>query len=149
MAAYTGTGEVWRVVPSQPHFLVSTEGRVMVVPYLAAMPNGGLRHYGGQPHFGVWSKADSRFIVVYKQKTTKVHRLICEAFHGPKPFDGAVVMHMDENPANNRPSNLKWGTQQENLRAEGFRDYLNDRDLRRAIIARHDLSEGCRRSAAD
>lgn len=110
----------------------------MVAPYRAEMPKGGQRSYGGEPHFGVWSKADQRFIVVYKGKTYKVHRLICEAFNGPAPFEGAVAMHLDENPANNRAGNLKWGTQKENLNAPGFIDYCSHRDLDRALMERHD-----------
>jgi hypothetical protein len=50
----------------------------------------------------------------------KVHQLVCEAFHGPKPFDRAVVIHRDEDALNNKPCNLKWGTQKENLNAPGF-----------------------------
>lgn len=110
----------------------------MVAPYLAEMPHGGKRAYGGQPHFGVWSKTDARFIVVYKGKCYKVHQLVCEAFNGPRPFPGAVVMHLDENAANNRSANLSWGTQKENLNADGFREYLKDRNLDRALVARHD-----------
>lgn len=43
MPAYTGSGEVWREVPSIPQLLVSSEGRVMVKPYRSDMPNGGAR----------------------------------------------------------------------------------------------------------
>ncbi len=57
----------------------------------------------------------------------KIHRLVAEAFHGTTPFDGAVVMHVDENAANNRASNLKWGTQKENLNAPGFLKYCRSR----------------------
>jgi acylphosphatase len=77
------------------------------------MPRGGTRCYGGQPTFGVWNKQDGRFIIVINGTTYKLHQLIAEAFHGPRPFPDAVVMHVDENAANNRPSNLKWGTQKE------------------------------------
>lgn len=112
----------------------------MVRPYQAAMPHGGLRHYGGQPHFGVWSKQDARFITVYKGKCYKVHQLVCEAFNGPKPFDGAVVMHVDENAANNRADNLQWGTQKENLNAPGFRVYKETGCLETALIETHDLA---------
>lgn len=107
--------------------LVSSEGRIMHVPHRAPMPRGGTRPYGGQPTFGVWNKADGRFIAIIDGKTFKVHRMIAEAFHGPVPFEGAVVMHLDENAANNRASNLKWGTQQENLNAEGFLKYCRSR----------------------
>jgi hypothetical protein len=91
------------------------------------MPRGGLRPYGGTPHWGVWSKAEARWIIIVDGRTYKVARLVAEAFHGPRPFDGAVVMHLDENAANNRADNLKWGTQKENLNASGFLDYCRSR----------------------
>lgn len=116
-------GEVWKVVPSAPQFLVSSEGRIMVAPYEAPMPHGGTRQYGGEPHFGVWNKQDARFIIVHKGRTYKVAQLVCEAFNGPKPFPDAVCMHKDENAANNRPGNLEWGTQKENLNAPRFQEY--------------------------
>jgi hypothetical protein len=116
-------GELWRRVPSAPHFLASTEGRIMVEPYEGSMPNGGTRQYGGEPHFGIWNKQDARFIIVHKGKTYKISQLICEAFNGPRPFDGAVCMHVDENAANNRPDNLEWGTQKQNLNAPRFKEY--------------------------
>ena len=135
------SGEIWRVVPSLPAILASSEGRIMVSPYLGEMPNGGARPYGGQPHFGVWNKQDGRFITVYKGKCYKVHRLVCEAFNGSAPFERAVVMHIDENAANNRPDNLQWGTQKENLNAEGFKVYRQTRDLTKAHLAVHDLEK--------
>lgn len=121
------SGELWRVVPSLPGIMVSDEGRVMTAPYVAEMPNGAYRQYGGYPNFGVWSKGDARFIIVRKGKTYKVARLVCEAFNGKSPFDGAVVMHIDENAANNRAGNLAWGTQKENLNAPGFIKYCKGR----------------------
>lgn len=96
----------------------------MVSPYKGKMPNGSLRIYGGQPTYGQWD--GKRFIYVLKKKTYKVHRLICEAFHGtPKP--GQVCMHLDENSKNNSPTNLAWGTQKENLNAVGFLQYCRSR----------------------
>ncbi|MBX6741554.1 MAG: HNH endonuclease [Acetobacteraceae bacterium] len=121
------SGEIWRDVPSVPGVLASSEGRVMLVPYRGPMPNGAQRAYGGTPTFGVWSKVDGRFILSIGGHTHKVARLIAEAFHGPSPFEGAVVMHLDENAANNRASNLRWGTQKENLNAPGFLDYCRSR----------------------
>jgi len=113
-------GEVWRQVPSKPEFLVSSEGRFMVAPYQGVMPHGGLRPYGGKPHFGVWNKQDGRFITVYKGRTYKIARLICEAFHGAPPKGEPVCMHLDENAANNRPDNLQWGSQKQNLNAPEY-----------------------------
>lgn len=121
------TGEIWRDVPSMPRILASSEGRIMFIPHRGPMPRGGERPYGGEPTFGVWNKTDGRFIIVIDGRTWKIARLIAEAFHGPAPFDGAVVMHIDENAANNRASNLQWGKQQENLNAPGFLEYCRSR----------------------
>lgn len=122
------TGEVWRIVPSEPRFLASSEGRIMVAPYTAEMPHGGTRQYGGQPHFGVWNKQDARFIIILKGKTYKVAQLICEAFNGARPFEDAVCAHRDENAANNRADNLYWTTQRDNLNAPAFIEYCKARD---------------------
>ena len=48
--------------------------------------------------------------------STLVHRIICTAFHGSPPSEHHVVNHKDENRQNNRPENLEWITQQENVR---------------------------------
>ncbi len=101
----------------------------MVQPYVAKMPKGnGTRQYGGQPHFGVWSKMDERFIIIHKGKTYKVARLVCEAFHGESPEDKPVCMHLDENSANNRAENLAWGSQKENLNAPAHKEYQRRRN---------------------
>ena len=121
------SGEIWRDVPSLPGVLASSEGRIMMIPYRGSMPNGSERPYGGTPWFGVWNKADARFIVSIRGHTYKVARLVAEAFHGGPPFDGAVVMHLDENAANNRADNLCWGSQKENLNHPGFLDYCRRR----------------------
>jgi hypothetical protein len=119
--------EIWKIVPSLPTVMVSSEGRVMVAPYRAKMPNGGLGSRGGNPYFGVWDIKLKRYNFIYKRKTHRLAKLICEAFNGPKPFASAVCMHLDENSANNRPSNLQWGTQKENLNAPGFLEYCKSR----------------------
>ena len=119
------TEETWRLIPSLPDYMASTEGRIMRVPFVGVMPQGGTRHYEGFARRGVWD--GTRYIHQHKGKTYRVHRLICEAFNGEPPFDDAVVMHLDENSRNNKPSNLKWGTQKENLNAPGFLEYCRAR----------------------
>ena len=118
------TKEIWRVVPSMPGVLASSHGRIMVTPYQQTMPYGGYRQYGGEPTSGQWDGA--RYLYVLKGRTYKVHRLVCEAFNGP-PAHGQVCMHIDENAANNRPENLAWGSQKENLNAPGFIAYCKKR----------------------
>lgn len=45
-----------------------------------------------------------------------VHRLVCTAWHGPAPGPEALVLHgPNHDPRDNRPSNLRWGTLQENV----------------------------------
>ena len=115
--------EVWRTVPSLPQYQASSRGRIRRVPFTGKMPHGGLRQYGGKAWFGVWSETNRRYIFVFKGRTYKVARIVCEAFKGAAPFSMAVAMHVDENPRNNRPGNLAWGTQKQNLNAPGFLNY--------------------------
>lgn len=49
-----------------------------------------------------------------KKVTKSVHRLICSAFHGPAPEKSSQARHLDGNPENNLPANLRWGSQYEN-----------------------------------
>lgn len=119
----TDLKEIWRLVPSVPGVIASSWGRLMVIPYLSR--RGTRAHYGGRPTYGQWD--GDRFIYPFRGKTYKVARLICEAFSGPPPFARAVAMHGDENSRNNRPDNLSWGTQKQNLNAPGFLAYCRSR----------------------
>lgn len=129
--------EHWRPVPSEPDLLASTWGRVLQQPRYAPMKRGGYRIYTPVPRFGQVSRSKTdanhefMIIMVYdrvkKQRPRKVHQLVCEAFHGPKPFPKAVVIHGDENSINNRPENLRWGTQKENMNMPKFKEYLCSR----------------------
>lgn len=109
----------------------------MRVPFFGKMPHGGFRKYGGIPGWGQEQDKSRRRIFVYKGKTYKVHRLVCEAFHGPAPFTRAVVMHINEDVSDNRAKNLKWGSQKENLNAPGFLDYCRRRTGDKSTHAIH------------
>ena len=96
------------------------------------MPHGGERVYGGSPTFGQWAWAPSRkhgrFLYCRRgRKTLKVARLVCEAFNGPPPDGSPYCLHIDEDSRNNRPENLKWGTQRENLNAPKYIAELRSR----------------------
>jgi hypothetical protein len=119
--------EKWRVIPSLAGLMASNMGRIMVSPYFGEMPNGRSRQYGGHPTTGQWTHDQKRYIYVHKGKSYKVARMVCEAFHGEPIFDRAVCMHLNENPRDNRPENLAWGTQKENLNAIGFISYCRSR----------------------
>lgn len=45
-----------------------------------------------------------------------VHDLVCRAFHG-LPKKGQVVLHKDDNRDNNKPGNLSWGSQSDNVKS--------------------------------
>ena len=51
-----------------------------------------------------------------ERRTVRVHRLVCEAFHGPAPDGKPHVLHGDGDPSNNTVANLRWGTHEENIR---------------------------------
>lgn len=41
-------------------------------------------------------------------KTASVSKIVATAFHGAAPSDSYIVDHIDGNPQNNRPENLRW-----------------------------------------
>lgn len=97
--------EEWRSVGSYPGYEASSTGRiralrsgVLVIVPSRLMANGyryvSIRQNG-------------------RRKTTTVHSLVTEAFHGPRP-DGMQVRHLDGTRTNNAPENLRWGTASEN-----------------------------------
>lgn len=45
-----------------------------------------------------------------------IHRLVCWTFHGPPPFDRALVRHLNGEPCDNRRENLCWGNEIDNAR---------------------------------
>jgi hypothetical protein len=48
---------------------------------------------------------------------------------------------MDEDALNNRPSNLRWGTQKENLNMPGFIEYCRARKGENSPRAKHKASK--------
>lgn len=57
-----------------------------------------------------------RVQVMVTKKRYQIHRIAASTFLlNDEPRVKKVVMHLDSNPLNNHVSNLKWGTQSENL----------------------------------
>lgn len=99
--------ETWRAVPGHPGYEVSDRGRIRSYRNRQghASPTPRLLSPGIVQGY--------RHIKLGRSRQTKVHILVLEAFVGPRP-DGMVCRHLDGNPMNNRLSNLRWGTPEEN-----------------------------------
>ena len=96
------TSEVeWREVPSRPGYMVSSLGQVW-------SPRSGKIIRGIEA-------GQMKYLCIdfWKEGREYVHRMVCEAFHGPAPT-GAQVRHLDGDNRNNKPENLAWGTIKEN-----------------------------------
>lgn len=96
--------EVWKPITGYEHYQVSSLGRVRSpkkILKVQTLNNGYkcVRIY--------YNSKDAVF--------KAVHILVCEEFNGPKPFEGAQVLHRDDNKDNNTPGNVYWGTQKQNL----------------------------------
>lgn len=106
--------EEWRPIVWAPGYEVSDHGCVR-----STMPRGRSRTPLAEPHLVAPSILRSGHLCMHvsvnaRQVTRTVHRLVCEAFHGPCPEWACEVRHLDGNPANNRADNLRWGTRAEN-----------------------------------
>jgi hypothetical protein len=52
---------------------------------------------------------------VPRKQNRRVHVMVCEAFHGPRPSPEHDAAHKDGNRTNNVATNLKWATRTENM----------------------------------
>jgi hypothetical protein len=72
------------------------------------------------------------------QKRRKIHILVCETFHGPRPGPGYQVAHWDGDKSNNSAANLRWATASEN----GMDKIHQDRHTRGVRNGSAKLTEG-------
>jgi hypothetical protein len=87
--------ETWNPVTAKPKWQVSNMGRV--------------KFFNGRVGRGTINSQ------VRQTSNLYVHRLVCEAFHGPPPAADSQVDHVDGDSLNNRADNLEWVTQRENV----------------------------------
>jgi len=98
--------EEWRpVVGFEGEYEVSNLGRVV------SLRRGGRLvrklHIDACGYLRITIKANDRTV------NRRVHSLVAESFIGPRPTD-LVVRHLDGDPLNNHPTNLRYGTVAEN-----------------------------------
>lgn len=104
------TPEEWRwVVDYEGIYQVSSHGRVYSLP--RARSRGGLLK---QSPNGRGGRLEVNLTKNGAQKVRRVHRLVAEAFHGPRP-EGMETCHRDGDVTNNHASNLYYGTHKQNM----------------------------------
>ncbi len=120
--------EEWRPVPTLQHIEASSLGRIRYV--------GPKRQKIGAGHVYPQRSNENGYKVAdvpcldsggrTTYRTMKAHRLVAMAFHGPEPLSNRrmVVGHLDDDRTNNRPDNLRWMTQRDNLNAPGCKAKL-------------------------
>lgn len=105
------SGEEWRIAFSFPDYEVSSLGRVRrLTPKRGAV-------VGQIIGTGVGSDGYHRIIVREngRKRSIRIHRLVCEAFHGPPPTKKHQTAHKDGSRTNNNSSNLYWATWAQNV----------------------------------
>lgn len=106
-------GELWRpIVGYEGQYEVSTLGRVWSVE--RAVSNGkSARKAGGMLLSPLKSRRGYLVVTLPPAKTRNVHRLVSEAFIGPRP-PGMKTRHLDGNILNCSLANLEYGTGKQN-----------------------------------
>ncbi len=74
--------------------------------------------------------SDYKSVYIPGVKTTaRVHRIVCETFHGKPPAGKDQVDHIDEYKNNNTATNLRWVSSSENIKAY----YANNPSVRYSL----------------
>jgi len=114
--------ETWKQIPGYGgHYRASSLGRIKSLPRIVRKrhQHGKImsQKYGEQILFPQKPDRDGYFHVHLSVDGVKinrtVHRLVLEAFTGPRP-DGMESCHNNSNPTDNRPENLRWDTHANN-----------------------------------
>lgn len=96
--------EVWKPIPGFSTFEASSAGQIR------SLKSGKIlsQHYfhGRYPKVSLWVNPKNRYKFV--------HRLVCEAFHGPA--NGRTVNHINGVHGDSRAANLEWATLSENVK---------------------------------
>lgn len=105
--------EIWAdVIGYEGLYQVSSWGRVKSLPKEWIVGNGTIKKHDGKILTNNLNSSGYLNVSLYKNKklnTSKVHRLVAEAFIS-NPNNYPLVMHMDDDPSNNYYKNLQFGT---------------------------------------
>lgn len=104
-------GEIKELHGFSHRYFITSKG------YVFSMATGSLRQL--KPSMRGKSRNQYLFIRIEREGTLEnrsVHHLVAENFISEKPFDGAVINHIDGNKQNNDASNLEWTSISENTK---------------------------------
>lgn len=111
--------ETWKPCPGfEDAYEVSSIGRVRSLERtcLQTRGNSGVRRVPAKI-IREFDRKGYRAVTLFKNgkpHPRSVHRLVCEAWHGPPPSESHQVAHRDGKPLNCRYKNLRWATVKEN-----------------------------------
>lgn len=122
----TRENEIWKDIPGwEGVYQASSLGRIRSVPRTKRhktragewfdMPLKGRILRPGTHENGYKIVALSDLRAGRKPRTFRVHRLVCEAFHGPPVGERCEAAHGNGVRDDNRAANLRWATRAENM----------------------------------
>lgn len=112
------TEEIWKAIPGHPGYEASSEGRIRSIDRVvyASGRSPERRRKGVVLKPALKSRGYLNVSLGRGPGNTfRVYRLVCLAFHGEPPEGKGFVCHRDDNPGNNTPDNLYWGSHQDNM----------------------------------
>lgn len=121
--------EEWRPIPGfEKTHEASSLGRVRSLDRVMLRRNGVSNFCKGQILSETWARGYARVSMGRAIGQVLAHRLICSAFHG-EPREGQYARHLNGDPADNRPENLAWGSQSDNMRDMAIHERTNTTKL--------------------
>ena len=103
----------WKPIPGHDGYEASDQGEIRSIDHVVRRKNGIPHTVKGRI---LRSNNKNRPQVNIRGERILVQKLVILTFHGPKPFAGAEVRHLDDDRYNNKATNLAWGTRGENIR---------------------------------
>ena len=118
--------EEWKTIEEAPDYSVSNYGRVMRATDKEGV--GSHRTFAGKIlRVGLDNNGYPLIQLTSpdgKKLGRRVHRLVATAFHGPAPYEGAQVRHLNDVSTDNVAWNLKWTSSPEGASKEQLLDAI-------------------------
>lgn len=128
-----------RPIPRFPGYFAGDEGAIYSTRGRWVAPGRLVRLRPGLTRNGYW--VVNLVLPSGAKQMARVHVLVCEAWHGPRPL-GHEASHRNDRKDDNRPGNLAWETPEQN-QARRHANGIDDRGTRntRAVLTPATLAE--------